>query len=99
MIDQRAADRQEELRQFYIDCAMEEDMVSSGSLVYHRFFNHGGADAVRTMTKFSPREFTAPSRQHDASLERGPMQALSICHQGRVFSWFSSFSRMAACGI
>nr|CCA28065.1 AlNc14C1057G12745 [Albugo laibachii Nc14] len=57
MLDQRTADRQEELRQFSAKAAVDEDDDSTPSPIYDRFFNHGGAEAVRTMTNFSPREF------------------------------------------
>ena len=57
MIDQPAADRQDELRQFSAIAAVEDDMDRSPSPVYDRFLNHGGAEAVCTMSDFSPREF------------------------------------------
>nr|CCA15790.1 AlNc14C15G1693 [Albugo laibachii Nc14] len=57
MLDQRTADRQEEQRQFSVIVAVEEDDDSTPSPIYDRFFIHGGAEAVRTMTNFSPREF------------------------------------------
>ena len=57
MLDLRTADRQEELRQFSAIAAVDEDDESNLSSIYDRFFNHGGAEAVRTMTNFSPLEF------------------------------------------
>nr|CCA21297.1 AlNc14C118G6582 [Albugo laibachii Nc14] len=56
MLGQRTGDRQEELRQFSVIAAVDEDNDSTPSLVYDRFFNHGSTDDARTMTNISPRE-------------------------------------------
>ncbi|TYZ66170.1 hypothetical protein PybrP1_006753, partial [[Pythium] brassicae (nom. inval.)] len=57
LIDQRAADRQEELSNYKATVLDSNSSENSPCPIYNRFYGNGGADAVCTMTNPSPREF------------------------------------------